>query len=758
MFVVLAVAYFPLFAGEVIYQRDLARWVWPARHFVGDALARGQSPLWNPSQGIGFPTAAEPQYGLFYPPNLVPLVGPVDQMVTWLWFFHLVWGAIGACIVARRFGAAPIAASIAGLAWALSGFTTSTWTTGILLPASAWVPWTSLGFLSIWRARTRAGGVAAAALAPALALLLGELFVAIIAVGTGIAVSVLWRTTIGRTPDASRPATLQTPRRAALMGALAIALAVGVSTVSWLPAVRAAGETERAQPFAQAIAEQLSFEPIRLVELASDVPFVDIFERDPASVQKVFRSPPLAFGVYLGGSVLALVLVSFGRGRRLPWGLLTVALLGLALALGRHTPVHALLRTLVPPLAFMRSPEKYLIIVIPAAAILAALGAHRMCSDPVPQWRRTAVLAALLLALAAAADAAPEGFAAGVRSGALHSAGAVAGIFLTQWLAVRRPTAAAVLLVVCVGLDLGTAAWPLHRSRPAEMIRERPQTALAIDRDRERDDRTTPPRLYRGTRVQTSILRFAESAAQFPTITLNDNTGGLFGIANVPGYEAARSPAFVRLVEKGRASGIELLRLLAVDYALLTVDAERPAPRGGLTPIFDPVPGARLYRVDQPLPRAYLAGAATVASNDDDLSLLLTPEVAGGGRVILSSPADVAGLDGPAGRAGTCRIDVFETDRIEATCASDRPAVAVFVEQYDPGWRVTVDEAPVPLLRANAVARAVAVAPGRHRIVLTFRAPAFAPALAISAVSLVVLAMGLVLPRAWAWARRRARS
>ena len=43
--------------------RDPAHWNFPARFFMHDAFARGDSPLWNPQEGLGFPVLANPLYG-----------------------------------------------------------------------------------------------------------------------------------------------------------------------------------------------------------------------------------------------------------------------------------------------------------------------------------------------------------------------------------------------------------------------------------------------------------------------------------------------------------------------------------------------------------------------------------------------------------------------------------------------------------------------------------------------------------------------
>src|SRR5687768_16565438 len=79
---VLGVVYWPLFGGEVLYYRDLTRWIFPARWFLRHALAQGESPFWNPYQGLGFSTLSDPLYGIFYVPNFLHLFGNLPRAVT----------------------------------------------------------------------------------------------------------------------------------------------------------------------------------------------------------------------------------------------------------------------------------------------------------------------------------------------------------------------------------------------------------------------------------------------------------------------------------------------------------------------------------------------------------------------------------------------------------------------------------------------------------------------------------------------------
>jgi hypothetical protein len=153
--------------------------------------------------------------------------------------------------------------------------------------------------------------------------------------------------------------------------------------------------------------------------------------------------------------------------------------------------------------------------------------------------------------------------------------------------------------------------------------------------------------------------------------------------------------------------------------------------------VADPLPGARIYRVSQSLPPVFLAGRGEVQSDDETLQRLFDPAVVAGDVALLAS--GTPGLTAEAGRAGTCTLTRYSPRRQQARCQATREALAVFVEQYDPGWRATVDGHPAEIVRANFVMRAVRLAPGEHEIALEYHAPGLPLGLAITLLTLATL-------------------
>ena len=77
-----------------------------------------------------------------------------------------------------------------------------------------------------------------------------------------------------------------------------------------------------------------------------------------------------------------------------------------------------------------------------------------------------------------------------------------------------------------------------------------------------------------------------------------------------------------------------------------------------------------------------------------------------------------------------------------------QPAVLLLNDNYDPLWRVSVDGTPQPLLRANALMRAVELAAGDHTVEFQFRV---SPGPLLISLAGLVLSLGLL---GWTWTGR----
>lgn len=107
---------------------------------------------------------------------------------------------------------------------------------------------------------------------------------------------------------------------------------------------------------------------------------------------------------------------------------------------------------------------------------------------------------------------------------------------------------------------------------------------------------------------------------------------------------------------------------------------------------------------------------------------------------------------GPTGSGESVSVHAAGPQRVELDVTLERPGIVVLADSYYPGWALTVDGEPAPILRANRMMRGAAVESGRHRLVYEYRPLTFALGRIVSGVGLAIL-VGLL-----AWSRRRPES
>jgi hypothetical protein len=176
---VATVTLLPLVRREVFSFRDHLDYFEPLRYYTATRLKSGDLPLWNPYNASGEPWLANPQTGVFYPPQWLFLVLPFETAYVLFLGFHLALLGGGAALLFARDGSR-IGALFAALALTLSGPTLSLLDVQNNLATFAWYPLVLLCAsrrARRWRIpRTIAGGAALA-----MAFLAGEPFLAAIA-------------------------------------------------------------------------------------------------------------------------------------------------------------------------------------------------------------------------------------------------------------------------------------------------------------------------------------------------------------------------------------------------------------------------------------------------------------------------------------------------------------------------------------------------------------------------------------------------
>jgi hypothetical protein len=754
-----------VFTDRVFYYRDIHSYWYQAVENTVAAIAQGAWPVWNPYAAFGGPMLEEPAYQIAYPFAWLNLLMPPAAYYKALVLTHAFGSALACFGLARALGLGRLAAFAGAAVWTCSGPFLSTVSMTHHFAGAAWIPCVLFAF-----ERALARGTLASALglgsAAAGQILAGSGDMCIM---TALLGGILLLSRLGRR------SSLRWPRVASVLaGALAVALSL--SAVQWLPALAVLGVGSRLRMPPEANL-YWSVHPLSLLDVL--VPgLVAEFPMTTDVQSALFESrEPFLSSLYLG--VPALVLAGFallGARHLLPLGggLLFFLLAGL----GRYTPFHALLLEL-PGFSLLRYPVKYFVPAALLCALLAAAGidaARLRETDEARRRLRWAAAAAfsfacLALLAAAAADAARPQLSSLVRSesgpgarGAdelllptrarLLTAGA--GSLVTALLLgvrrsglVERWTSALAALVI---LDVLAAGRGVNQLAPKELLTHRPPILDGVGAESRvyvfpYTSAWLAQQLTRGPADWEGEWRWALGLQEMlsPPIAARFRMRGSYD-GDFTGLASPMLALLSSLVasEEPRPLGIRLLQIGGVDYVIaLHARAFAGLPEvARAESVF--APPIRLFRVPGSLPRVYAVSGARAAPPAEAVALIGNAALDPTREVVLAPPA--APRPPVPGFGAAVRELWRRSDGEEHEVDVSDPGYLVILDAYHPGWRAYVDGAPAEILRANVLFRAVAVPGGRHRVRFLYRPATALPAALVSACAAVGVA-------AWAAAR-----
>jgi hypothetical protein len=96
------------------------------------------------------------------------------------------------------------------------------------------------------------------------------------------------------------------------------------------------------------------------------------------------------------------------------------------------------------------------------------------------------------------------------------------------------------------------------------------------------------------------------------------------------------------------------------------------------------------------------------------------------------------GEPGPAESVVVLKVD---PEHIELAADLRAPGVIVLAETYYPGWELSIDGQPAPILRVNRMMRGASVEAGSHRLVYSYRPHSFRLGMMVSLAALAVVAL-----------------
>jgi hypothetical protein len=743
--------------GLVLIKRDAFRFFLPLKQYLYERLASGELPQWFPYEGLGRSFIGVTHTGVFHPLTALYFLFSVPNAYRAATLLSCLLAALGAFALGRMLNLSRAGSLIAGVSFALSGYVVSLTDNLLYLYSLCVLP---LFCAALERALNNGGAwTVAPAVIWATVLLNGD-------VQTGYYfgfIALLWALT--RAPGL---------HRTSLRLVLVLCLAGLLAGIQLGPAWDVFMGSERARPalfHSQSL--DWSTHPLRLATvLASPVGAT----MDPVVLARFFFGTPKAGfwaeSLYLGVPMAGLALLGTWYRRDLKVMVL-LGSLALLLSLGRFGGLYDLAFHTVPLWSAFRYPEKLMGIASFSAAMLAGAGADalRHGKGPLTPWLAAAVLFLAvgggLRTEAAGAWAtgifgAPADLARAVTSSAAwacwFSAAAAAGVGVAA-AGLRhgalRPRLLLAALVAILALDLSRANLGAYHTAPVEAATFMPTLARALQ---EREGPLAPGR-FRMLSIHEDVLVWPQelmlplgyhgAASVERRQALDHEHNAQFRLESVLPYLSGYSSTFAETLNP--RSGIEAAARLNVAYYIgRRYHLKDPRLAKGLVAELPPYDLALFQNPVPAKSRAYLSlKPERTAAPVNPAALLARPDfLSGAVDVIETSDATVPG---PA-QEGLAVIERYDHEDVRVRVETPQPAVLILLDAYEQGWTATLDGgAELPLLRANALVRAVVVPAGRHVVAFSYQTPLL-KAGAWASLTGVLLCLGLI-----AHARRRAR-
>lgn len=726
----LLLANLPLALGLRVGRWDADTFFAPAQILVADHARAGQLLLWNPWSNGGSPDGIDPQFGSFFPVNVLYglIAGGSEPAFRWYWLGVWLGGGIGMLLLTHHLGVPGWGCFVGSSGFMLSGLFTGNAEHTSWLVAYAALPWV------IWRwdvalrrssllAAAQAGAVwGLSALAGYPGVVLAD--AALVAFWTaGRLLAGAQQRRAGR-HGGPRPGAMvrvdytvrgegQTARPASLrFASLGVATLFMVGLIVLSPTylaflVEGRGYTDRAGPLPrEAVIGNNVLHPAALVSLAS--PHVPMHKLANPQQPIWTCNDVSSMSVYFGAAVTWLAVLGLVLRPRDAWRwcLLATAAVALGAAMGEWLPLRGWLYDYFPPSRYFQNAALFRGSFLFAACVLAAEGCRdlsRMVLGPVRSsgrvhwpagrpWRAVAAAGVLSAAIAVVAYFVLVGSLT-----AHHKDRGLADLHVILcWTAVAAVALAAPRLVrsrrfgtsalpraivVLTVVDLIVACQLARHTISAKTGKQNPWRTVTEQRDGDLD------LTHRGLSRR-----------------LVDPIGGKMDNKNI----ATKVPVFL--------SGISLCNEVHQDWAgdaVLTrcVVSERRIWFAPSADVIEVAASRAAYRAFKA--RAHQLRAVPLVVHRPEAFRRPSGD---DGR---PEPLEKIGRL-PAARQVDVVLEEYLPNRLSLRCEVPEDGYLLVTDRWARGWRASVNGRPAPVLVGDFLFRAVPVRAGTNRVQLTY--------------------------------------
>ena len=723
----LVVAMFPqvVLGLESFVARDFGFFAYPLAHFQRDCFWRGELPFWNPYNNCGVPFLAQWNTLPLYPPSLFYLTLPLEWSLSFFSLAHLWWAGIGMYFLARRWtGGNNFAAAFAGTAFAFNGFTLNLLMWPSHIATFAWLPWVMLTTEAAWRDGGRK--IFLAGLVGTLQMLAGGPETILL---TWLIVAALWLQQFIANASPRGKMFWRFP--------VVVLLVFALSAAQLLPFLDLVAHAQRATGYTDL---RWSMPAFGLANFLVPMAF-----GNTATEGIFFQHGQYWTSSYdLGLGTLWLALLAFLVGRDAVEAELKIRLLGtiatiaLLCALGENTPFYPLLRKLIPQLSFITYPVKFVMVVVFAAPLLAALALANFSKI---QKRIFPVGAILLLAIFTITYLASLALKPDAET---HAA----------WL--NGISRAAFLLLT------GAVLFLLTRNTESALLRLAPMALLLVAwldvcTHEPSQNPTAPPGVFEQNLVRTKLamnpqpelggaraMLSPQAALELTTFAVSDPKNNF--LAKRVGYCAnanlldgvPKVDGFFSLTPR------EFDGLLTVIYGTTNNDFNQLKNFLGVAQTTSPENLLAWQARTNFLPLVTAGQMPVFVDEANTASPFLAYADFAAEKYVFLPAAEKNFCSVSNQTAAKILNSKFSTQSVDAEVDAAETSLVVVAQTYYHNWRAEIDGQPTKLFRANVAFQAVQVPAGKHHVRFFYRDTAFEIGAVISLAALTWCAGGWI--------------
>jgi len=243
-----------------------------------------------------------------------------------------------------------------------------------------------------------------------------------------------------------------------------------------------------------------------------------------------------------------------------------------------------------------------------------------------------------------------------------------------------------------------------------------------------------------------STLDFYGSASVERRQALDVEHNATFHLESAMPYLAGYSPQFAETLNK-RMGFAAAARLNVSYYIGRRYHLKGPRLTRTIVAELPPYDLALFRNPVSVKPRVYLSHRPERADSPVETSALFArPDFLNGEVDVIETTART--LPGPA-MGGSAAIERYAPEEVRVRVESPQPAVLVLLDSFDKGWTATLESGvELPIMRANALVRAVAVPAGTHLITFSYRTPLLKAGAGASSAA-VLLCTGILAHARW---------